>query len=70
MRISTSLRYANGSISLQETTKEYERELRSNLESLLERMKSGTYRAPAVRRTYIPKDDGTRRPLGIPTVSS
>jgi len=49
------------------TAKEYERELRSNLESLLERMKSGTYRASAVRRTYIPKDDGTQRPLGIPT---
>jgi group II intron reverse transcriptase/maturase len=49
------------------TAKEYERELRSNLASLLEGMKSGTYRASAVRRTYIPKDDGTQRPLGIPT---
>jgi retron-type reverse transcriptase len=49
------------------TAEQYERNLRSNLENLLERLKSGRYRAPAVRRTYIPKDDGTRRPLGIPT---
>jgi len=49
------------------TAKAYERDLRANLENLLERMKSGTYRAPAVRRVYIPKDDGSQRPLGIPT---
>lgn len=49
------------------TAKQYERNLRTNLENLLERLKSGTYRAPAVRRVYIPKDDGTSRPLGIPT---
>src|SRR5947209_12049573 len=40
---------------------------RSNLSDLLERIKSGRYQAPPVRRTYIPKADGTQRPLGIPT---
>ena len=49
------------------TADEYEANLESNLQSLLDRAKSGTYRAPPVRRTYIPKGDGSKRPLGIPT---
>ena len=39
----------------------------SNLLDLLDRIKSGRYRAPPVRRAYIPKADGSQRPLGIPT---
>lgn len=47
---------------------EYAANLESNLERLLDRVKSGTYRAPPVRRVYIPKGNGTEtRPLGIPT---
>ena len=47
---------------------EYERKLDANLADLLERAKSGRYKAPPVRRTYIPKNDGEHRPLGIPTL--
>ena len=51
-----------------QTAKEYEENLLENLESLLNRFKCGTYKAPPVRRVYIPKGDGTKtRPIGIPT---
>jgi RNA-directed DNA polymerase len=47
---------------------DYAKNLKGNLQSLLDRVKSGTYRAPPVRRVYIPKDDGSKtRPIGIPT---
>ena len=49
------------------TADEYEANLEANLLDLLERIKSGRYWAPPVRRTYIPKADGSQRPLGIPT---
>jgi RNA-directed DNA polymerase len=50
-----------------QSAEEYASNLEDNLESLLERAKSGSYRAPAVRRVYIPKAKGGTRPLGIPT---
>ena len=51
-----------------QTATEYAANLEGNLWSLLDRFKSGVYRAPPVRRVYIPKADGkTRRPIGIPT---
>ncbi len=47
---------------------EYAVNLESNLRSLLERAKSGTYQAPPVRRVHIPKGSGHEtRPIGIPT---
>lgn len=51
-----------------QTAKDYEQNLRANLEDLLRRMHDRkAYRAPPVRRTHIPKDDGRMRPIGIPT---
>jgi group II intron reverse transcriptase/maturase len=52
-----------------QTAEDYAADLRGNLESLLERAKSGTYRAPPVRRVHIPKGDASdeTRPIGIPT---
>jgi group II intron reverse transcriptase/maturase len=51
-----------------QTAQDYTEHLRDNLSSLLERAKSGTYRAPPVRRVHIPKGTGNEtRPIGIPT---
>ena len=52
------------------TAAQYEADLEANLAGLLERFKSGRYRAPAVRRVYIPKAGmpKKRRPIGIPTL--
>jgi RNA-directed DNA polymerase len=51
-----------------QTAAEYAKNLEGNFQTLLDRVKSGTYRAPPVRRVYIPKDDGSKtRPIGIPT---
>jgi len=50
-----------------QTAQDYAVHLEENLRDLLERIKSGRYQAPPVRRAEIPKADGSTRPLGIPT---
>ena len=50
------------------TAQDYEADLEANLVDLLNRIKSGRYHAPPVRRHYIEKADGSQRPLGIPTL--
>ena len=49
-----------------QTAAEYAANLEQNLLSLIERLKSGRYRAPPVRRHYLDKPDGGQRGLGIP----
>jgi hypothetical protein len=47
---------------------EYEEGLWEKLQNLEDRLKSGLYRAPAVKRVYIPKaGSNDKRPIGIPT---
>jgi RNA-directed DNA polymerase len=50
-----------------QTAEEYAARLDENLAELLRRAKEGQYRAPPVRRVHIPKDNGSTRPIGIPT---
>ncbi len=46
----------------------FERRLSNNLYKIWNRMSSGSYFPPSVRRVEIPKDNGGTRPLGVPTV--
>ena len=59
----------DGAVGLDgQTADDYAQNLEANLQSLLDRFKSGQYVAPPVRRVHIPKGDGrTTRPIGIPT---
>ncbi len=45
---------------------EYAEHLDENLRDLHERMRSGRYRAPPVKRVWLDKADGRKRPIGIP----
>lgn len=46
----------------------FEKRAEANLSELAEALRTGSYRPLAIRRAYIPKADGTERPLGIPAV--
>src|SRR5680860_109472 len=57
---------ANKASGIDQVTKEeYESNLEENIDSLVERLKRKGYRPQPVRRTYIPKDEKSMRPLGI-----
>ena len=51
-----------------ESIQDFESNLKGNLYRIWNRMSSGTYFPPPVKRVEIPKKDGKIRPLGIPTV--
>lgn len=53
----------------EESIQDFEVNLKNNLYKLWNRMSSGSYFPPAVRRVEIPKAGGGMRPLGIPTVA-
>ena len=48
------------------TKEEYDKNLSSNIDNLLDRMKKFSYKPKPVRKTYIPKSNGKLRGLGIP----
>ena len=48
-----------------ETWHSYGEELEENLLDLSGRLQRGAYRAKPVKRSYIPKPDGRKRPLGV-----
>jgi group II intron reverse transcriptase/maturase len=50
------------------TVSEYEQDLEQKLEDLHSRVHQGRYRACPVRRVWIAKADGSRRPLGVPAL--
>jgi RNA-directed DNA polymerase len=53
----------------EQSLEEFEKDLKNNLYKLWNRMSSGSYFPPPVLLVEIPKKDGGKRPLGIPTVS-
>jgi RNA-directed DNA polymerase len=46
----------------------YERDLDRRVEDLRARVHAGTYRALPSRRSYIPKEDGSKRPLAVAAI--
>ncbi len=49
-----------------QSARDFERNLKSNITNLVEKLKRKKYHAKLVRRVYIPKGEGKLRPLGIP----
>ncbi len=52
------------------TAKEYAVNLEANLSNLHERLRKQQYYAPPVKRTYLEKEDGSKRPIGMPVFES
>lgn len=51
-----------------QTWQSYGQTLEANLQALSDRLARGGYRPEPVRRVYIDKADGTKRPLGVPAL--
>jgi hypothetical protein len=51
-----------------ESWRGYGEDLEGNFRDLSERLRRGAYRARPVKRVYIPKADGRKRPIGVPAL--
>ena len=70
LRAWTKVRDNDGAAGADGVTIEgFEKKLKNNLYRIWNRMSSGSYMPPPVKRVMIPKADGGQRPLGIPTVA-
>lgn len=64
-----SVKKNNGASGIDgETVSAYGENLKENIAQLHHELKTGTYEPQPVLRVEIPKPDGSKRPLGIPTV--
>jgi len=52
-----------------QSMEEFDKEMENNLYKLWNRLSSGSYMPPPVKRVEIPKADGGIRPLGVPTIA-
>jgi len=52
-----------------QSIEDFEKNLKNNLYKLWNRMSSGSYMPPPIKRVDIPKGEGRTRPLGIPAVA-
>ena len=52
----------------EQTWQQYGEDLEANLHDLSGRLQRGAYQAKPVLRTYVPKADGSQRPIGIPVL--
>lgn len=48
------------------TAQKYAENLEENLNHLNERLRNGQYRARSVKRAWLHKEDGSKRPIGVP----
>ncbi len=64
------VRAKDGAAGIDEVSvSDFGKDLKNNLYKLWNRLSSGSYFPPAVKRVEIPKANGEKRPLGIPTVA-
>jgi RNA-directed DNA polymerase len=68
LRVAYALTRKDGASGVDKVTAAaYAENLESNLATLHRKLREGQYVAPPVERCWIEKDDGTQRPIGIPT---